>query len=221
MSIIWNISFSSKLLLKRTIIGDTVNTYVRSYFTFPLCFHSFFISFVSPFFSLLDYCCCFCCNHSEWIARLKTDCLDKLEREICNVLTFVHVYLSIPTHKYFLKCVDKFLSSDNFGLSAFALSNYRDAGVRIGIYIFSSLFFFCSFHSMSFFFLSALFLFELLSSSSSSSSSFCAPFDHKSKFVGRRSCHHTYLSIHRILINIYVSPIHAQFIICFCRWWEK
>lgn len=212
--------FVSKLLQKRTIIGDTVNTYVRSYFTFPLCFHSFFISFVSPFFSFLDCCCCYCCNHSEWIARLKTDCLDKLEREICNVLTFVHVYLSIPTHKYFLKCVDKFLSSDNFGLSAFALSNYRYAGVRIGIYIFFIfLFFFSSFHSMS----SALCLFELLSSSSSSSSSspLCAPFDHKSKFVGRRLCHHTYLSIHSILINIYVSPIHAQFIICFCRWWEK
>lgn len=197
--------------------------YIRSLILHFSTLFSFIFHFLClSFFSLLDCCCCFCCNHSEWIARLKTDCLDKLEREICNVLTFVHVYLSIPTHKYFLKCVDKFLSSDNFGLSAFALSNYRDAGVRIGIYIFSSLFFFSSFHSMSFFFLSALCLFELLSlSSSPSSSSFCAPFDHKSKFVGQRSWHHTYLSIHSILINIYVSPIHAQFIICFCRWWEK
>lgn len=115
--------------------------YIRSLILHFSTLFSFIFHFVClSFFSLLDCCCCFCCNHSEWIARLKTDCLDKLEREICNVLTFVHVYLSIPTHKYFLKCVDKFLSSDNFGLSAFALSNYRDAGVHIGIYIFFLLF---------------------------------------------------------------------------------
>lgn len=115
--------------------------YIRSLILHFSTLFSFIFHFVClSFFSLLDCCCCFCCNHSEWIARLKTDCLDKLEREICNVLTFVHVYLSIPTHKYFLKCVDKFLSSDNFGLSAFDLSNYRDAGVHIGIYIFFLLF---------------------------------------------------------------------------------
>lgn len=159
--------------------------------------------------------------------RLQTACVDKLEREIRNVDTFVHVYLSIPTHKYFLKCVDKFLSSDNF-CSSFPLTvdivvgivddgggGGATAAIAVAVIMILSL---CvHFHHL-----------HITVSLSCLFESACVPFDHKSKFVRPYWFAPSYFShfisfslslpvnvyTYMLYIHIYIY-IHTQFIICF------